>query len=120
MRNIEIIEVSAPPARKNIGRAIGTIIGLAIAIIGIIMALSIVLIIPGIMAVATGTIIAVLSAPKASVICPACSTENRVTLKSKSMKCEGCATITPLKWPKGSGNKWTSWDAWKREKDSAE
>ena len=101
---IESLTVTIPPARENIGRMIGVICGLSLAGIGVIMMISIVLFIPGIFGVLIGLVTTVLSTPKTSAICPACSTENKVALKAKQLKCEGCETTTPLKWKKPQRN----------------
>src|SRR5690625_3758154 len=99
-KRIEPMTIKYPPARENIGRLIGVFIGLAIALLGVAFILSIILIIPGFFGVLIGLVITVLCTPKASATCPACSTENKVALKSKRLKCEGCDTTTPLRWIK--------------------
>ena len=100
VKTIEVVEVEIPDIKQSAGSLIGSIIGIIIAITGVIMMLSIILILPGIGAVLIGLVMAVKFAPKAIVNCPACGVENKPPIKSKQLVCEGCGTKTPLKWKK--------------------
>ena len=111
-KSIKPIKVNNPLLTKgNIVRSLGAIVGLTFAGIGVLFMISIIMFIPGIFAVLVGMVIAVLSAPKASVECPSCGTENKVTIRKKGFTCEGCSTVTPIEWIE---NKWTSFKAWKK------
>lgn len=79
-------------------RLVISIIGLLVLLLGGIMMASIILIIPGIFVGLTGAAMAVIGAPKAKINCPACDTENKVMMLSKSMDCEGCGQKFPIKW----------------------
>ena len=85
---------------KNIFRLVVTISGLALAMIGVLCMLTIILILPGIGAVLIGLVVAIISVPKAELSCPVCGIENKIPLNSKQLKCEGCDSHTPVKWVK--------------------
>lgn len=98
-KKIETIVVETPYfAGGNSVRTMISLIGLLVLLLGGIMMASIVLIIPGIFVGLTGAAMAVIGAPKAKINCPACDTENKVILLSKSMDCEGCGQKFPIKW----------------------
>ena len=117
MSKIESVLLEEP----KIGlRAIPLLLGGALAVIGIIMCISIVLILPGLGLFLIGTLVAYSAIPKQSVDCPACGSELKARMNEKGVKCEGCGTRTPIKWNKTEGSKWTSWSAWRkitRDKD---
>src|SRR5690625_7390580 len=98
INKIETLSVDIPPFTSMIWQLFWSSIGLIFTIIGVLMASTIILIFPGLSGLLVGVFLMVLCAPKASVDCPTCDTENRVTITSKQLKCEGCDTSTPLRW----------------------
>ena len=85
---------------KNILRLIVTFSGLALAVVGVLCMLTIILILPGIGAVLIGLVVAIASVPKVDIDCPVCGIDNKIPLKSKQLKCEGCDNSTPVRWLK--------------------
>src|SRR5690625_7960012 len=118
MNKIESVLLEEP----KIGlRAIPLLLGGALAVIGIIMCISIVLILPGLGLFLIGTLVAYSAIPKQAVDCPACGSELKARMNEKGVKCEGSGTRTRIKRNKTDGRKWTSCSAWgkdARDKDA--
>src|SRR5690625_879069 len=108
MDKIKSIELEEP---KLGARSIPVLIGALLAIAGIIMCFTVILILPGLGAFLVGLLI--VYAGVASVIseCPRCDTEIKVRMFNKGIECEGCGTKSPVKWNKRKANKWTSGSA---------
>src|SRR5690625_1412086 len=108
MSKIESVLLEEP----KIGlRAIPLLLGGALAVIGIIMCISIVLILPGIGLFLIGTLVAYSAVPKQSVDCPACGSELKARMNEKGVKCEGCGTRTPIKRSEEHTSELQSWSA---------
>ena len=91
-------------------RTLLSVIGLLLALIGVIMMFTIVMFIPGIFTVLVGLVVAYISLPKNKVVCRDCGTENSVQLFAKGVDCEGCKERMVLRWKK-SDSPLLSWSA---------
>lgn len=99
--SMELIKISEKEVmKKNKLRMIGLFTGLAIAGLGLLMMISIILIIPGVFGVLVGLVISVMSIPKANVECPNCEYDNKVELKKASKECDRCKRNLPIEWTK--------------------
>ena len=100
-RNVEVVTVEEPKITlKMIMQSGGSLFGLILMAIGVLLMITIIGILPGIGAVLLGGVIAIMSMPKTPVNCPACGLDTPAPFKAKNMTCENCETLTPLKWVK--------------------
>ena len=83
-------------------RNTGFIIGAIILISGIIFMVTIVMIIPGMIAFTIGITVVYANTPITEVICAFCGTVNIVTPPDKRIECEACSANIPIKWKKPS------------------
>lgn len=98
-KKIEAIVVETPYfVGGNSIRFLISLMGVLVLMVGGLMMLSIVLILPGMFIILTGAGMAILGAPKAKIECPACDTENKITIMTKRLDCEGCGQKFPIKW----------------------
>lgn len=95
-----LVEKPKNPFGDSKMNVVGLVIGIGLTALGLLMMVTIILFIPGIFGVMIGLVMIVMNAPKTLVNCPSCGTENKAVLKSKQVKCEGCDTVTPLRWSK--------------------
>lgn len=93
MSKIEVVTLEKPTDTP-----IALIVGSVIALAGIIMMLTIVLILPGIGTLLTGGAIAYANIPTAKTPCPACDLEIKAKSGEKNVKCPHCETVTPIIW----------------------
>src|SRR5690625_3601391 len=81
---------------KNALRLIIFIVGGLILFIGVLMTASIVLILPGIVAVLTSIILMYFNSPKSYCTCPDCDYENKIPINVKSHECSRCGQRRPI------------------------
>ena len=110
MRSNETYELTPKFTAGNYVRAVFSVIGLIIALIGLIMTLSIVMIIPGLFGVIIGIVVAYFAVPTVKTECRECGTTNTIKLGSKGVDCEGCKRRMVVKWNK-SDSPLLSWSA---------
>src|SRR5690625_822250 len=97
MRKIEVLTLEKP---RITFKSVGAVVGLTLAIAGIFMMFTIILILPGIGAFLSGILLAYAFLPSAKTTCPACDLEIKAKLGVKNTKCEHCETTIPIKWKK--------------------
>lgn len=85
-----------PLARMS--KRVWLIIGGVLTVIGGLLCLTLVLAIYGFPFLVVGLVIVALSYPTKTITCPACSTEKKIEVGRKTLKCAECGTKTLLHW----------------------
>lgn len=98
VHKMEMIALKKPKATTGENVKMG--VGLALAIMGVLMLLSIVLFLPGIGAFLVGFLLIRSGRPKEVITCAQCGGDVIAAFGEKQAKCEHCNTVHPIAWSK--------------------